>query len=84
MIVCLDLEGVLVPEIWINVAEPPASRLAHHHARRAGLRQADAQSHRDSSSSTACGCADIQTVIARWGRSRARANSSPGCAASTR
>ena len=21
MIVCLDLEGVLVPEIWINVAE---------------------------------------------------------------
>jgi len=22
---CLDLEGVLVPEIWINVAERPGS-----------------------------------------------------------
>ena len=35
-IVCLDMEGVLVPEIWIAFAE--ATGIEENYARRAGLR----------------------------------------------
>ena len=40
--ITLDLEGVLVPEIWIAVAERTGHRrTAPHHPRRAGLRRPD-------------------------------------------
>jgi len=41
VIVCLDLEGVLVPEIWINVALKTASANYHYNPRDAGLRCID-------------------------------------------
>ena len=56
------MEGVLTPEIWIAVAEKPKSRTAPHHARRAGLRQAHALSHRDSGPARHQ-APDIQEVI---------------------
>jgi len=42
-IVCLDLEGVLIPEIWIEFPNAPAYRSWRRHPRRARLRQADAR-----------------------------------------
>jgi phosphoserine / homoserine phosphotransferase len=42
-VVCLDLEGVLIPEMWIEVADANRDRgAARHHARHRRLRRADA------------------------------------------
>lgn len=37
-VVCLDLEGVLVPEIWVEFAEAAGSGAEKNDARRTGLR----------------------------------------------
>ena len=40
---CLDLEGVLIPEVWVNLAEEPGVEDAQaDDARRARVREADA------------------------------------------
>src|SRR5215470_20421539 len=80
MIACLDLEGVLVPEIWINVAEATgidALRITtrdepdYDKLMRNRIRILDERG---------LTLTDIQGVIRRM----ARASSSPGCAVSIR
>jgi len=64
-IVCLDLEGVLVPEIWINLADltgieafRATTRDVSDYHELMGMRLADMDRH-------GLGLADIQSVVAR-------------------
>ena len=81
IVACLDLEGVLVPEIWINVAERTGIAALRRTTRDEPDYDKLMRGRIAILDEHGLGLRDIQAVIGGHGAARrARSSSSPGCA----